>query len=223
MTSKRTMKRHFVTGLIILLPLVITLAIVGLIVNFFTKPFIGLSEYFLNKTSWYAAHYALVNFLLKVILILILFFFTVLLGYLARLLVFKSMLTFYDYLMHRIPFIKTVYKAIQQVIRAILGSSERSFKQVVMVPFPVRGSYAIGLISSPAPSICEKTLECELVSVFVATTPNPTSGYLMMYKKEEVIYLDMKVEDALKYIISCGVITTDTPEKSFSYHPDEIQ
>lgn len=76
-----------------------------------------------------------------------------------------------------------------------------------MVPFPVNGAYAIGLVSSPPPQICQTTLDRSLVTVFVPTTPNPTSGYLMMYDEEEVIYLDMKIEDAFKYIVSCGVIS----------------
>lgn len=213
--SQHNLKKHFITGLIILLPLALTLTIVVFIVNFFTDPFVGFVEHFLRKWSWYAGYEGLIKAGVKIFLLTILFFFTVALGYLARHFIFQSLLSFYDYLMHRIPVIRTIYKALQQVIHAILGSSERSFKQVVMVPFPVKGSYAIGLISSPAPSICEKTLGCDLISVFVATTPNPTSGYLMMYKKEDVVYIDMKVEDALKYIISCGVITSDTQQITY--------
>ncbi|HEY4832412.1 MAG TPA: DUF502 domain-containing protein, partial [Waddliaceae bacterium] len=114
--------------------------------------------------------------------------------------------------LHRIPIIKTVYKATQQVIKTIFGSTSRSFKRVVMVKFPTEGSYCIGLISSQAPSVCEKTAGTPLLTVFVPTTPNPTSGFLMMYREEEVIYLDMKVEDAFKYIISCGVIASNEKE-----------
>jgi len=140
------------------------------------------------------------------------FFFTVLLGFLARVVVFKSLLSFYDYILHRIPIIKTVYKATQQVMKTIFGSSSRSFKQVVMVPFPTQGAYCMGLVSSPAPSLCEKTIGAPLITVFVPTTPNPTSGFLIMYREDEVFYLDMKIDEAFKYIISCGVITTDEPD-----------
>lgn len=201
------MKRYFITGLVILLPLAVTVAIVFFVINFLTNPFVGFIEHFLEPFSWFIRFRGIIHFLLQIILLLLLFFFTVLLGFLTRMLVFKSFLGMYDYVMHRIPLIKTIYKATKQVIQTILGNSSKSFKQVVMVPFPNKGSWAIGLISSAAPAICEKTLNIPLLSVFVPTTPNPTSGFLMVYRQEEVIYIDMKIEDALKYIISCGVIS----------------
>ncbi len=203
------MKRYFITGLVILLPLAVTIALVTFIINFLTQPFVGVIEQFLEGQDWYMKYRGLVHVLLQFLLLFTIFFFTVLLGFLARVVVFKSFLSLYDYILHRIPIIKTIYKATQQVIKTIFGTSSRSFKQVVMVPFPTEGAYCIGLVSSPAPVICEKTIGEPLITVFVPTTPNPTSGFLMMYKDQEVIYLDMKIEDAFKYIISCGVITSD--------------
>lgn len=203
------MKKYFITGLVILLPLAVTIVLIAFIVNILTQPFVGFFEQFLVHVPGYGKYRAAIHVILQIILLFGLFFFTVLLGFLARVVVFKSFLSFYDYILHRIPIIKSIYKATQQVIRTIFGSTSRSFKQVVMVPFPVKGSYCIGLVSSPAPGLCEKTAGVSLISVFVPTTPNPTSGFLMMYREEEVIYLDMKIEEAFKYIISCGVITSD--------------
>jgi len=203
------MKRYFITGLVILLPLAVTIALVTFIINFLTQPFVGVIEQFLEGQDWYMKYRGVVHVLLQFLLLFTIFFFTVLLGFLARIVVFKSFLSLYDYILHRIPIIKTIYKATQQVIKTIFGTSSRSFKQVVMVPFPTEGAYCIGLVSSPAPALCEKTIGEPLITVFVPTTPNPTSGFLMMYKDQEVIYLDMKIEDAFKYIISCGVITSD--------------
>jgi uncharacterized membrane protein len=204
------MKKYFVTGLIILLPLATTAALVFFIINFFTHPFVGFIEHFLEGYTWFKIYYRSIHLLLQITLLFALFFFTVLLGFLARIVVFKSFLSLYDYVLHRIPFIKTVYKGSQQIINTIFGSSSQSFKQVVMVKFPSSGAYSIGFISSSAPSICTKRLNTPLMSVFVPTTPNPTSGFLMMFPEEEVLYLDMKVEDAFKYIISCGVIAEST-------------
>ncbi|NGX54538.1 MAG: hypothetical protein KR126chlam2_00151 [Chlamydiae bacterium] len=212
------MKKYFVTGLVILLPLAITLGIAVFIVNFLTRPFVGFIEQFLVIYPWYAKYQGPIHFFLQIFLLIGLFLFTALLGFLARMIVFRSVLNLYDFIMHRIPIIKTVYKATQQVLKTIFGSSSRTFKQVVMVPFPVKGAYAIGLVSSPAPKLCETTVNKKLISVFVPTTPNPTSGYLMMYQEEEVVYLDMKIEDAFKYIISCGVISANEPPL-----PDEME
>lgn len=206
------MKKYFITGLVILLPLAVTIAVVAFIINFLTQPFVGLIENFLKNVPWYIKYHVIIDIFLKLAYLFALFFFTVLLGFLTRVVVFKSLLSLYDYILHRIPIIKTVYKATQQVIKTIFGTSSRSFKQVVMVPFPNPGSYCIGLVSSPAPPVCQKTLETALISVFVPTTPNPTSGFLMMYEEHKIIYIDMKIEDAFKYIISCGVITSDSSE-----------
>ncbi|MCH9626671.1 MAG: hypothetical protein S4CHLAM2_02990 [Chlamydiales bacterium] len=203
------MKKYFITGLVILLPLAVTIVLVAFIINLLTKPFVGFIEQFLVGIPFFDKYSAAIHIILQIILLFGLFFFTVLLGFLARVVVFKSLLSVYDYVLHRIPIIKTVYKATQQVIKTIFGTTSRSFKQVVMVPFPTEGAFCIGLVSSPAPSLCEKTVGVPLVTVFVPTTPNPTSGFLMMYKEDEVIYLDMKIEEAFKYIISCGVITSD--------------
>jgi len=203
------MRKYFVTGLVILLPLALTLAILVFIINFITHPFVWFVEDYLRGFPWFVQHEGVIRFFLQIGLLIALFFFTVLLGAFARMLFFKSFLSIYDYVMHRIPLVKSIYKAMQQIIQTILGTSSKSFKQVVMVPFPTAGGWAIGLVSSGAPPICEKSLNIPLVSVFVPTTPNPTSGFLMMYRKEEVIFIDMKIEDALKYIISCGVISED--------------
>lgn len=208
----KSLKTLFITGLVILLPLALTLAIVVFVVNFLTKPFLILFSSAIEKLPGFEAYPALIHLGLQILIIFFLFAFIVLLGFLAKLLLFKSLLRLNDFLIHRIPFIKTIYKASQQVIKSILGNSSRSFKQVVMVPFPHKGIYSIGLVSGNAPQTCQDILETQHITVFVPTTPNPTSGFLMLFKKEEVIFTDMKVEDALKYIISCGVISSSTEE-----------
>ena len=212
------MKKYFITGLVILLPLAITIAIVAFIVSFLTDPFVGFIEHFFRTAPWYPPLSGIIHFILQILLLIFLFFFTVALGFFGRMIAFKSFLSLYDYVMHRIPVIKTVYKATQQVIKGILGTSTKSFKQVVMVPFPVSGAYSIGLVSGSAPAICEKTAGSPLITVFVPTTPNPTSGFLMLYKPEDVIYLDMKTEEAIKYVISCGVVTSDVDSAASAPH-----
>lgn len=207
------MRKYFITGLIILLPLAITLAIVGMIVNFLTQPFLGLvSGLFERSIPFYAEYRPFLKFILQIILLFGLFFATVLLGFLARLMIFKSMLSIYDRVLHRIPIIKTVYKAAQQVMTTIFGSQSGSFKQVVMVPFPNENVQCIGLLAGDAPHICSDDPEDPLITVFIPTTPNPTSGFLTLFKKSDIIFLDMKIEDAFKYVISCGVLNTSSYE-----------
>lgn len=200
-------KKHFITGLVILLPIAVTVALLFFVINFLTEPFVGFIEKFLEPYDWYTKYYSPIRFSLQIAMLATLFLFTVMLGFLARLVAFKSLISLHEYVLHRIPIIKSIYKAAQQVIQTLFGSSSKSFKQVVMVKFPTHSSYCIGLISSQGPLLCNAAIGKNLITVFVPTTPNPTSGFLMMYPEEEVVYLDMKVEDAFKYIISCGVIT----------------
>ena len=111
-------------------------------------------------------------------------------------------LRLWDYLLNCIPVISPVYKTCQEIINTVFASKATSFKQVVLVRYPNEYSYSIGFITrEDFPG-----LNTPLISVFVPTTPNPTSGFLMMFKPSDLIYLDMKVEDAFKYIISCGMI-----------------
>ncbi|WP_139414186.1 DUF502 domain-containing protein [Chlamydia abortus] len=202
------MKKYFITGMVILLPLAITLAVVGMIMNFLTQPFVGLVSGFFERISFYSKHKALLKFVLQIILLFGLFFATVLLGFLARLMIFKSLLSIYDKILHKIPIIKTVYKAAQQVMTTIFGSQSGSFKQVVMVPFPNAETRCIGLVAGDAPNICSDDPHNPLITVFIPTTPNPTSGFLTLFKKSDITFLDMKIEDAFRYIISCGVLTS---------------
>jgi len=133
-----------------------------------------------------------------------LFFFTAGLGLLARWFFFHYLVQFWEYIVHRIPLIRSVYKTCQDVINTLFETSSNSFKKVVMVPFPSRDSLSIGFVTKEDLPPVKNTEP--LIAIFVPTTPNPTSGFLMMFEPKDVTYLDMSVEDALKYIVSCGMI-----------------
>lgn len=207
------MKRYFITGLVILLPLALTLAIVVFFVNLLTEPFVGvvksvLGYYDLLETNvLFISSDNLQRYASQLIILVLLFFCTVGLGMLARWFLFHYFIKMWEYAVHRIPFVSTVYKTCQDVINTIFTSNTNSFKQVVLVPFPSPENLAIGLLTRDNLPAVGKHKE-PLVAVFVPTTPNPTSGFLMMFPENELVYLDMKVEDALKYVISCGVIAS---------------
>ncbi len=211
------MKKYFITGLVILLPLAVTIAIVVFIVNFLTKPFIGIVSGFLrdfniiNKGFLFLSPDQVVLYGSKLLILICLFVFTLFLGMIARWFFFKALLTVSDKILHRIPLINKVYKTTQEIIKTIFVTDKSSFKQVVMVPFPMGGSYVMGLIARESPQTCSDKATAELFSVLVPTTPNPTTGFLLMYKKEDIIFLDLKPEQAIKYIVSCGVITPEHP------------
>ncbi len=213
------MKKYFITGLVILLPLAVTIAIVVFIVNFLTKPFFGIVSSFLqdfgifNRGFFFLSHEQVVLYASKILILLCLFLFTLLLGMIARWFFFKALLTLSDKVLHRIPLVNKVYKTTQEIIKTLFVTDKSSFKQVVMVPFPKGGSFVMGLVSRESPEICSKEAGGELFSVLIPTTPNPTTGFLLMYKKEDMIFLDLKPEQAIKYIVSCGVITPEHEHK----------
>lgn len=123
------------------------------------------------------------------------------------------MIEFFDSLLLKIPLVNKIYKTTQEIIRTLFSSDKSSFKEVVLAPFPNKETYTLGLVSRDAPKYCSKATQKELVTVFVMTAPNPTTGYLVMFEREDLIPIDMKIEDAVKYIISCGILIPETPSQ----------
>lgn len=209
------MKKYFITGLVVLLPVTLTLIVVIFIFNLLTEPFLGLSKSILrnfdllNTGFLFLSAEQLQNFISQVMVLLVLFGFTLLLGVLARWFFIHYMIKFWETIVHQIPLVGTIYKACQDVIKTIFVSKTSAFKQVVLVRFPHANSHTIGLITRESFLEVQDLLGPDMVVVFVPTTPNPTSGFLTLFRKQDLIPLDMKVEDAFKYVISCGVIMPD--------------
>lgn len=206
------MRKYFITGIVILLPLALTIAILIFVFNLLTGPFIGIVKGTFEHLGLFEEGFLFLSssqvqtVVAQILILIILFSFTVLLGMIARWFFFHSLLRFADFLLHRIPFVNSIYKTCQDIIKTIFAADTKSFKQVVLVPFPSKDIYSVGLITRDNIQGLENTAHINPVAVFVPTTPNPTSGFLMLFKQEDLVYLDMSVEDAFKYIISCGVI-----------------
>lgn len=206
------MKKYFVTGLILLLPLTLTLAILIFVFNLLTVPFLGFVKAIFDHYSLFEKGFLfltssqLQNFIAQVLILVCLGIITIGLGFIVRWLVFRSVIKFAEYIVKKIPLVRSIYKTTKEVTKTIFTSSSNSFKQVVMVRFPNQDSLSLGLITREEIPSLKETLYHDVVSVFVPTTPNPTSGFLILYKKQDLIYLNMTVEDAFKYIISCGLV-----------------
>lgn len=206
------MKKYFFTGLAILLPVTLTIVVVSFIINLLTKPFLDLSHTILQhffqikKGFLFFSTEQLETILSQLFILVVLVGGTILLGIAARWVFFHYLIQFWEYIIHKIPLVGTIYRTFKDVITTIFGDKTTAFKQVVLVRFPTENTYAIGLVTRDGLPEFEK-LGPDLMVVFVPTTPNPTSGFLTVYHKDQVTFLDMKVEDAFKYIISCGVIT----------------
>lgn len=202
------MKKYFLTGLVTLLPLAVTIWIIHFFVNFLTKPFIGLVSPFIPLASPQLTRTISQFFILVAFVLLTLFF-----GLVARRIFFNQLLRLGDQILIKIPLVNKVYKTSKDIVHSIFNSKEKMFKQVVLLPFPYQGAYSIGLIAKKAPKTCSEAEKKELISVFIPTTPNPSTGFLVLSEKSELIYLNMRTEDAIKYVVSCAVIQPETREK----------
>lgn len=208
-------KKYFITGLVILLPLTLTLLIIAFIFNLLTGPFLGMVETifvnngFFNQGLLFLSAQDVQNLVAKTLILVCLFLFVVGLGILGRWFLFNALIDYTEHLLKKIPLVRSIYKVCRDVIHTLFTSKNNSFKQVVLTKFPHSGAYTLGFVTCDELVGFEKYLPSKCVAVFIPTTPNPTSGFLMMFEREELIYLDMKVEEAFKYVISCGMIAPE--------------
>lgn len=191
------MKKYFITGLVVLLPLVLTYWIITFILGLLADPFTGVAVFMLKLLG--VSSHEILDICGKFLALTMLLGLIVMIGAIGRYFLFKYLLELSDAILHRIPIVSSVYKTSQELIQTVFKQDSHSFKKVVFVPFPHPGSHVVGFVT-------QDVALGGRVAVFVPTTPNPTTGFLLMYEPEQVVALDMSVEDALRYIISCGVL-----------------
>lgn len=134
--------------------------------------------------------------------------FTIVVGWLAKGFIGRSLIRWGEHLVDRMPVVRSVYSGVKQIAETVFAQSESSFEKACMIEYPRKGIWAIGFISTDAKGEIAQKLGpgSGLLSVFVPTTPNPTSGFLLYFPQEDVIELDMTVEDAAKLVISAGLV-----------------
>lgn len=124
-------------------------------------------------------------------------------------------------LVDRIPFVRNIYQAIKKISDSMFMDKRNSFKKVVLVEFPRKGIYTIGFVTGVPSGEIRKKAGQNCISVFLPTTPNPTSGYLIIVPEDELVHMDMSVEEALTFIISVGIVTpSDRPKRREKLHHD---
>jgi len=191
------LRNYFITGIVVLVPIGITL--------YLTKFFISISSklipYNLNPNNYLPFAIPGLEILLSVIFITII-------GGISLSFIGKRILQFVNDLFKRIPILRTIYSAIGQMTESLAPNKTGSKKSVVLIQYPRKGSWAVGFATKDNKGEISKKTNSDLVNVFVPTTPNPTSGFLLMFPKEEIIYLDMSFEEASKFIVSAGTSET---------------
>jgi len=209
------MKKYFLTGLAILLPVAVTIYIVVLIVGLLTRPFIGMVTNLLHHLPLPSLLHsdAMIRATAQIMILIALLLFILLLGTIGRWFLVRSLIKLGDVILHKIPIINKVYKTTKELIHILFSPDKVTFKQVVMVHFPDQESYCLGLISREAPDLCTEKDCSEMVSIFLPTTPNPMTGFMTMSPRKDLIYLDMTSEEAIKYIVSCGAVQPKQSER----------
>ena len=192
------LRNYFITGVVVLIPIGITL--------YLTKFFVGISSKIIpeniNPNNYLPYAVPGLEILISVIIITIV-------GGLSLSFLGKKVLKLIDDLFKRIPFLRTIYSAILQMTETF-SNSKNDKKSVVLIEYPRKGVWAVGFATKENKGEMAQKTGKNLINVFVPTTPNPTSGFLLMFPIEDVIYLNMSFEEASKFIVSAGTSTKKT-------------
>ncbi len=186
----------FFTGLFALIPIVGTLSIVGWLFNRIDLIFREPLERFIG--------FPLVG--VGIILTLLIIFAT---GIISRNYLGKKLIHIAETLLRRIPLVSTVFVSMKQLVDLIFTDQKNAFKSAVLIQYPTKGIYAIGFVTSEAPQEAKTKTDKNLISIFIPTTPNPTSGMLVMIPEEDITKLDMPVEAAIKMVVSGGILVPE--------------
>jgi len=186
------LRNYFITGIVVSVPIGITL--------YLTKFFISVSSKLIppeiNPNNY-------LPFFIPGLEIILAIIFITLIGYLSLSFIGKKILQLFNDLLKKIPILRTIYSALGQMAET-LSPKRKNKKSVVLIEYPRKGSWAVGFATRDNKGEISKKTNQNLVNVFVPTTPNPTSGFLLMFPKEEIVYLDMSFEEASKFIVSAG-------------------
>ncbi len=196
------MKKYFITGLLVWVPLGITLWVLDLLVTTMDQSLLLLPERYQTE-NLFGVHIPGMGVLLSLLIL----FAT---GLITANFIGQRLLQFWESLLGRIPVVKSIYNSVKQVSDTLFSSNGHAFRQALLVQYPREGSWTIAFMTGRPGGDVVNHLQGEYVSVYVPTTPNPTSGFFLMMPQKDVIVLDMSVDEALKYIISMGVVAPAT-------------
>ena len=192
------MKKYFITGLLIWIPLIITLWVLKWIFDVLDQSLLLVPIEFRTE-SWLGVHIPGLGVVLTIAVV----FGT---GFLATNYVGARLLRLGNDLLHRIPVVNSIYSSVKQISDTLFSSSGQAFRKAVLVQWPHEGAWTIAFITGVPGGDVVNHVPPDCLSVYVPTTPNPTGGYFVIVKRADVVELDMTVDQALKYIISMGVV-----------------
>lgn len=198
-------RNSFLTGLIVIAPIGLTFWLIWSVIGWFdgwVLPFIPLSY---RPDIWLLQRFGL-DLDIRGIGVGVFLLFTLLVGMLAKGIIGRSILRWAENLVQGLPVVRSVYSGLKQIAETILAQDQNSFEKACLVEYPRKGIWAIGFVSTSAKGEIAARAAEPMVSVFLPTTPNPTSGFLLFVPEADMVELDMSVEDAAKLVISAGLV-----------------
>ena len=193
------LRAYFLTGVIVTAPISITIFLVWQFVSFVDSQVGGLIPERYNPETY-------LPFSLPGLGLLVMLAFLTLVGMLTAGLAGRTLVRLGERLLSRMPIVRSVYGTLKQIFETVLAQSSRSFREVVLIEYPRRGIGAIGFVTGPTRGEVQDKADEELVNVFLPTTPNPTSGFLLFVPRKDLIHLDMSIEEGIKLVISGGIV-----------------
>ena len=190
-------RNYFITGVVVLIPIGITIYLTLIIVSISSK----MLPKEINPNHYLPYNIPGVEIVISIILI-------TLIGFLSLSFIGKKLLDIFDNILKKIPILRTIYSALGQMTETFTKSDNKK-TNVVLVEYPRKGSWAVGFATKENTGEISNKTKQKLINVFIPTTPNPTSGFLLMFPKEDVIYLDLTFEEASKFIVSAGTSNPD--------------
>ncbi|MFV0244651.1 MAG: DUF502 domain-containing protein [Qingshengfaniella sp.] len=195
------LRASFLTGIVVIAPIGLTVYLLWTVIGWidaFVLPLV--------PQIWRPEHYIGIN--LRGVGVIFFLIFTILVGWIAKGLIGRSMIRWAERLVYRMPVVRSIYTGLKQIAETVFAQQDANFEKACLIEYPRKGVWAVGFISTRAKGEISHTLGdgAPMLSIFVPTTPNPTSGFLLFAPATEVIELKMSIEDAAKLVISAGLV-----------------
>lgn len=206
----KKLRRYFLTGFVITAPLAITIYLIWTLIEWVDNWVIPYVPAVYNPDTYFSFHVPGVGLLIALFLITIV-------GFLTANFIGKSIVGWGERIVSRMPVVRNLYSGLKQIFQTVLSDKTESFKEVGLLEYPRKGLWALVFIATPTKGEVDEKLKAkgvETLSIFLPTTPNPTSGFLLFVPKDDVTILDLGVEDAAKLVISAGLVV---PEDNDEY------
>lgn len=194
------LRAYLLAGIVVTAPISITVYLTYIFLTFMDKQVAKILP-----DDWYSDFYGYTAIPGLGLIVALVFF--VFVGWFAKNFLGRLFIRMSETIVDRMPVIRTLYGAIKQIFETIMASQSQAFREAVMLEYPRKGVWSIGFVTGKTEGEVQRVTDKETINVFVPTTPNPTSGYLLFVPREELVFLDMSVEEAVKLVVSAGIIT----------------